>query len=40
MKMGIYFLFYVAMILELLTFIVERDEAVENASAKGRTGQS
>ena len=36
MKIGIYFLFYVAMILELLTFIVERDEAVENASSKGR----
>lgn len=36
MKIGIYFLFYIAMILELLTFIVERDEAVENASSKGR----
>jgi len=36
MKIGIYFLFYVAMILELLTFIVERDEAIENASSKGR----
>ncbi len=36
MRIGIYFLFYVAMILELLTFIVERDEAVENASSKGR----
>ena len=36
MKIGIYFLFYIAMILELLTFIVERDEALENASSKGR----
>ncbi|MGA9120590.1 MAG: hypothetical protein WB699_14595 [Bacteroidota bacterium] len=36
MKIGIYFLFYIAMILELLTFIVERDDAVENASSKGR----
>lgn len=30
MKIGIYFLFYVAMIMELLIFIVERDDAEES----------
>ena len=39
MKFSLYFIFYVAMILELLIFILERDEAADQQSATTLRGQ-